>query len=252
MSNNKPFDDYGLTKADTQAWWEFIERYYPDYFKWAKFYYSGEHDPELEPDYVPQNMDINDYLAEFKGLPRIMTDKRRSTITVDGKDVKKYLNHEAWYEKRLFFARLKKTPAFKKWKVAQFEAQSGRCAWCRKPIDLYDIKTHVDHILPLLWWGTNDFNNLVLSCADCNMEKSASTSGYHGAKGALGENKKPDWVKPNSYADYFDSHQDMVKEQVDKVDVDGVDIYSKNWSDTGMANNKCGKNDDSASLSIGF
>ena len=43
-------DDFELTMADKQAWWEFIEHYHPDYYKWAKFYYSGEHDPDLEPD----------------------------------------------------------------------------------------------------------------------------------------------------------------------------------------------------------
>lgn len=227
-------DDFELTMADKQAWWEFIEHYHPDYYEWAKFYYSGEHDPDLEPDYVPQDMDINDYLVEFKGLPRISTDTYRHTIMVNGVDKAKYLDHDSWYKKRLTFARLKRTPAFRSWKDEQFKAQYGRCAWCRKPLDLHSEDTHVDHIIPLLWWGNNTFNNLVLSCADCNMEKSARVSGYHGAKGALGENQKPTWIRPNRYTNYFDSHLEIIKDQVAKIKPEDVEIKTKrnNWSPT--------------------
>lgn len=185
MNSNKRLDDYGLTHADKQAWWEYIEHFQPEYYEGAKFYYSGKHDPNLEPDYVPQDMDINDYLAEFKGLPRIKTDSARGVILVNGNAVKRYLGHSQWCEKRLYFARLKQTPAFKRWKDTQYACQDGKCAWCCKHIDLYSPQTHVDHILPLLWWGTNEFSNLVLSCDDCNMEKAANTAGYHGAKGLL-------------------------------------------------------------------
>lgn len=232
--SNRAIDGYGLTTADKQAWWEFIERYFPDYYEGAKFYYSGEHDPNLEPDYVPQDMDINDYLAEFRGLPRIKTDITRHTITVNGVDKAKYLDNNAWYEKRLYFEKLKRTPAFKKWKVRQYECQQGRCAWCRKPIDLYDTETHMDHVMPLLWWGTNDFNNLVMSCAVCNREKSASVSGYHGAKGAMGENQKPDWIKPNEYATYFDSHPEIINAQVGAINLgDDNSIFDDDNGDNG-------------------
>lgn len=223
------FDDFELTTADKQAWWEYIEKCHPKYYEKAIFYYSGEHDPRLEPDYVPQDMDINDYLVNFWNLPRISTNKQRNTITVNGIDAEKYLNNEDWRKKRLFFAKLKKTGAFMNWKTKQYDCQFGKCAWCKKAIDLHSPETHVDHIMPLLWYGTNEFRNLVLSCAVCNTDKAASIDGYHGAKGAFGENQMPDWIKFNPLTSYYDSRPDMIKAQVGAVALDSDD-YHQNYS----------------------
>jgi hypothetical protein len=56
--------------------------------------------------------------------------------------------------------------------MAMYEDQEHRCAYCG--ITLYwsipnDI--HVDHIKPVTKGGTNDIDNLALTCADCNLSK---------------------------------------------------------------------------------
>ena len=102
-----------------------------------------------------------------------------------------------WKIKRAAFEEQKKTPFFCDWKREQYSCQFGKCAWCRKPIDLHSPNTHVDHIKPLIWWGTNDYNNLVLACKECNEEKGDNQFGWAGAKGVNGENRKPCWIKPN-------------------------------------------------------
>lgn len=48
------------------------------------------------------------------------------------------------------------------------EKQDNKCAYCGKHLDKY----HVDHIKPISKGGTNDINNLALSCPECNLRKS--------------------------------------------------------------------------------
>jgi len=66
------------------------------------------------------------------------------------------------------------------------------CFWCGKiPDDFYPsriisiekgktITWHIDHLYPVSWGGTNDLDNLVLSCPKCNRRKHAN---YWGDKG---------------------------------------------------------------------
>lgn len=210
---NTIFDDYKLTSSDKQAWWEYINyNLPPEYRQLASQYYNENYDPTLYPDYKPQDMDINDYF-DIYDLPKVTA--LDGIIRVNGQQVATYIQHERWLQKRKFFAKLKLTPIYKEWRESQFECQYGRCAWCQKPIDLHSPFTHTDHILPLLWHGTNDFSNFVLSCARCNTEKKASTTGYNGAKGKPGENTMPNWIKPNPKTAYLCAHPEVVKEQVD-------------------------------------
>lgn len=53
-----------------------------------------------------------------------------------------------------------------------FERDHGHCAYCKGQL-LYNETWHIDHIKPISKGGTNDLTNLVLSCARCNLEKSA-------------------------------------------------------------------------------
>ncbi len=46
---------------------------------------------------------------------------------------------------------------------------SGRCAHCGKTISESNVT--VEHIIPLSYGGTNDMDNLVALCPDCNAEK---------------------------------------------------------------------------------
>lgn len=52
---------------------------------------------------------------------------------------------------------------------AQYKRQKGRCFWCRTELDRY----HVDHVMPIAAGGTNDPENIVVSCPSCNLSKSS-------------------------------------------------------------------------------
>lgn len=43
------------------------------------------------------------------------------------------------------------------------------CLYCGIPLDKYGAS--IDHLIPRAKGGTNDLDNLVLSCKDCNNDK---------------------------------------------------------------------------------
>lgn len=47
----------------------------------------------------------------------------------------------------------------------QYRSQNGRCWWCGKKVGR---EFHVDHLTPLNRGGTNNANNIVISCPKCN------------------------------------------------------------------------------------
>lgn len=51
----------------------------------------------------------------------------------------------------------------------QYSIQRGCCWWCQKPIWWED--RHEDHRIPLSKGGSNYANNIVISCAFCNLSK---------------------------------------------------------------------------------
>lgn len=51
----------------------------------------------------------------------------------------------------------------------QYKAQKGKCWWCSRPIAWEEH--HNDHLIPLSRGGTNWPNNMVVSCAQCNLSK---------------------------------------------------------------------------------
>lgn len=51
---------------------------------------------------------------------------------------------------------------------ARYAAQKGRCWWCHGNVgDTY----HIDHVIPLARGGGNGPDNIVVSCATCNLSK---------------------------------------------------------------------------------
>ena len=50
------------------------------------------------------------------------------------------------------------------------EIQQGDCAYCFSKLEKY----HIEHIIPISFGGTNNFNNLVLSCPRCNQVAGSS------------------------------------------------------------------------------
>lgn len=53
---------------------------------------------------------------------------------------------------------------------AIFQAQRGKCAYCRIKLGK---RYHVDHIVPLISGGTNDRRNIQITCPSCNLRKNA-------------------------------------------------------------------------------
>lgn len=49
----------------------------------------------------------------------------------------------------------------------QYERQGKKCYYCHKKL----IKFHVDHVVPISRGGSNDPDNLVITCAFCNQSK---------------------------------------------------------------------------------
>lgn len=50
-----------------------------------------------------------------------------------------------------------------------FDRSSGDCNWCHKQLDPEHY--HIDHVIAVRDGGTNDENNLVASCPECNGER---------------------------------------------------------------------------------
>lgn len=72
---------------------------------------------------------------------------------------------------RARFNKLKSTPEFKAWRKKQWFIQFGKCAWCKKKMNKDQSDVHVDHILPIYHNGSNNYSNLCLSHASCNIKK---------------------------------------------------------------------------------
>lgn len=54
--------------------------------------------------------------------------------------------------------------------AAQISRQRGRCFWCKAKTG---SNYHVDHVVPLAAGGSNDPENIVISCPACNLSKGA-------------------------------------------------------------------------------
>jgi 5-methylcytosine-specific restriction endonuclease McrA len=52
--------------------------------------------------------------------------------------------------------------------ILQLGRQKGKCYWCRKP---HGNNYHVDHVKPLAKGGKNEYGNIVIACAKCNLSK---------------------------------------------------------------------------------
>lgn len=64
-----------------------------------------------------------------------------------------------------FEARLNRKRVSKKIVRTLYSIQNGCCAYCDRKLESYDV----EHIIPLSVGGTNNFDNLVLSCRECNL-----------------------------------------------------------------------------------
>jgi 5-methylcytosine-specific restriction endonuclease McrA len=67
------------------------------------------------------------------------------------------------------YQELRQTKEFKQWWWEQHDKQYGLCYYCLINLDFVQI--NVEHMKPMSKGGTNNYNNLVLSCQECNKEK---------------------------------------------------------------------------------
>ena len=66
----------------------------------------------------------------------------------------------------------KRVSISKKLRHEVFKRDNFKCFYCGvKPSDRDDVVLEVDHVLPVCEGGTNDIDNLVTSCKDCNRGK---------------------------------------------------------------------------------
>ena len=101
------------------------------------------------------------------------------------------------------------------WKKEQYTCQEKKCAWCKKFIKLYDLRTHIDHVKPLIFDGDNSLDNLVITCADCNKNKGTKGKGFNSAMDGGKLNAVPWWIKPNKYACEDDGVNLIYDEELD-------------------------------------
>ncbi|MBC7773867.1 MAG: HNH endonuclease [Phycisphaerae bacterium] len=52
------------------------------------------------------------------------------------------------------------------------------CEYCRSPLDFSPESFDIEHIIPLAKGGSNELENLALSCGGCNSRKRDKTVGY--------------------------------------------------------------------------
>lgn len=52
------------------------------------------------------------------------------------------------------------------------------CEYCHAPEVVFNFPFEVEHIIPLSRKGSNDLENLALSCRSCNLYKSNSIAGF--------------------------------------------------------------------------
>jgi hypothetical protein len=65
---------------------------------------------------------------------------------------------------------------------------SFRCEYCGLHQDQSPLATlHVEHILPHKHGGSDDLDNLVLACIDCNLHTGSNVAGYDPETGNLTE-----------------------------------------------------------------
>lgn len=82
-----------------------------------------------------------------------------------------YARMSTAHNRRREFEKLKLSQAFISWRGRQLKVQKGMCAYCKIKLDRKGIVTHIDHVTPLYYDGTNDYKNFVLTCRRCNLRK---------------------------------------------------------------------------------
>lgn len=82
----------------------------------------------------------------------------------------------------------------------------GRCEYCRYPEEFNSGRFSVDHVLPRHLGGTNDLNNLALSCRNCNERKQDAIEALDPATGRMAPLFNP---RTENWEDHFAWSEDF-------------------------------------------
>jgi HNH endonuclease len=91
------------------------------------------------------------------------------------------------------------------------QRDENRCSYCLSAVQYVYQTFHIDHILPVAKGGTDDIENLCLSCSWCNSSKATKVNGLDSET-----NKRVSLFNPRKHlwSDHF-------KWGVDKVSIQG-------------------------------
>ena len=109
-------------------------------------------------------------------------------------------DNEQWKEQRFIYELLKQQPIFRSWKKEQFVCQTGKCAYCKKPMQYRYTET--DHFVSLYRGGTSEAKNMILVHHSCNKYKGTKTY-----------SNDLSWIKINKYDQAVnDKYQKLLEE----------------------------------------
>jgi hypothetical protein len=89
-------------------------------------------------------------------------------------------------------------------KLAVLRRANYHCEYCKFPKDFYHDHFHFEHIFPLVKGGTNDLENVALSCYTCNLKKWIFTESKDPESGETANLYNPrnnDWEKHFNWSD---------------------------------------------------
>lgn len=75
--------------------------------------------------------------------------------------------------------RQRRSPIGRRLRFAILRRDGFKCRYCGRPAP--EVALHVDHVLPVVRGGTDEPDNLVTACPDCNHGKGSSVLGEEAA-----------------------------------------------------------------------
>ncbi len=128
--------------------------------KVAQYSYSRRSTPEKREAWNARN---RAWCNSPEGKAKIKARHKIYYATKRGRDAHRRASHARR-------ARIANAPS-DNWKASEVHSEAnGRCLYCGVKVDLADM--HADHFIPLSKGGSNLRENIVCSCASCNLKKS--------------------------------------------------------------------------------
>lgn len=152
---------------------------HPDKYKAAKRRYAERH-PDKVKAMKQRERKKNAEGYRQRGLKWRLADPERAKDRANQNYRRMKARHPGYIrqtnESRLYRMINAGGPIDKELALELYNEQEGRCAYCG--ISVYhsiDRDVHVEHILPISRGGTNDRDNLVITCGHCNWSKGNKT-----------------------------------------------------------------------------